>query len=408
MIDFMYDEDNTNVNDKSEPSNERSDLVPSSPSPIPYPLFKHDINEVPTPKNKSKNKQILNDSLSSDNLSDQEGDTMPPNAYFDPSSCPVTLTVAHQTNKVKRAIPITGPKSKTGKNLANSMLIDDLRVAADITKLSEDGFSAGFSESSLQKAVQHNKDTEAVVTIKKDRRQSHKITPLLSDDEILDDWDPNNSDDDNMHSGSSHKDSTTGNQEATTLEASRYFNRRSMEWKGHNQGSDNSSNNSQGKKATVINITTVHISDILSGKTPFPHPNTATSQELDSDQTLVMEEEMVLSPAPFQSASKPAAALGTTVTNLSLQECHGDLSIRDKWTAVSPRKKRSKKTAETIIPIEGQTNQHSILQEDFDHPQPVSKRISFGLPISNPYLKPKQKQAFSSSKKNHSKKSSPS
>ena len=37
------------------------------------------------------------------------------------------------------------------------------------------------------------------------------------------------------------------------------------------------------------------------------------------------------------------------------------------------------------------------------HTQPVSKRISFELPISNPYLNSKQKQAFSSSNKNHSK-----
>ena len=175
-----------------------------------------------------------------------------------------------------------------------------------------------------------------------------------------------------MHSGSSHKDSITGTHEATTLEATRYVNRRSMEWKGQNQGSDDSSNNSQAKKAPAINITTEHISNILLGKTPFPHPNTATPQDLDSDLTLVMEEEMVLSPAPFQSASKPAAALGTTVTNLTLQECHVDYSIRDKWTAVSPRKKRSKKPAESIIPIEGQNNQHNISQEEFEHPQPVS------------------------------------
>ena len=67
------------------------------------------------------------------------------------------------------------------------------------------------------------------------------------------------------------------------------------------------------------------------------------------------------------------------------------------------QKKRSKKIAESIIPIEGQNNQHPISQEDFEHPQPDSKRISFGLPISNPYLKPKQKQAHSSSKKNHPK-----
>ena len=323
---------------------------------------------------------------------------MLPNAYFDPNSRPVPPALVHQTNKVKGAIPITDPKSKTGKNLANSMLVDDPRVAADITKLSDDGFSAGYSESSLQKAVQHNKDTEAVLTIKKARKQSHKMTPLLSDDEMLDDWDPNDTDDDTMHSGALYKDSTIGNHKVTTLEASRYVNRRSMEWKGQNQGSDDSSNNSQAKKAPAINITTEHISNILLGKTPFPHPNTATPQDLDSDLTLVMEEEMVLSPAPFQSASKPAAALGTTVTNLTLQQCHVDLSIRDRWTAVSPRKKWSKKTAETIIPIGGQTNQHPILQEDFEHPQPISKCISFGLPISNPYLKPKQKQALSLSK----------
>ena len=138
--------------------------------------------------------------MASDNLADQDSDIMLHNAHFDPSSCPVTLDLGHQTNKVNRAIPSTGPKSKTGKNLANSMLVDDPRVAADITKRSEDGFSAGYSESSLQKAVQHNQDTDAIVTIKKARRQSQKITPLLSDDEILDDWDPNTSDADSVMS----------------------------------------------------------------------------------------------------------------------------------------------------------------------------------------------------------------
>ena len=100
------------------------------------------------------------------------------------------------------------------------------------------------------------------------------------------------------------------------------------------------------------------------------------------DKTLVMEEEMVLSPAQLQSASKLAAGLGTGATNQSSQELHVDYSIRDKWTAVSPRKKWSKKTAESTIPIEGPNNQHPISQEEFEHPQPVSKRISFGLPIS--------------------------
>ena len=46
------------------------------------------------------------------------------------------------------------------------MLVDDPRVAADNTKLSDDGFSAGSLKSSLQKAMQYSKDTKAVLTIK--------------------------------------------------------------------------------------------------------------------------------------------------------------------------------------------------------------------------------------------------
>ena len=224
---------------------------------------------------------------------------------------------------------------------------------------------------------------------------------------MLDDWDRNSSDNDTMHSGASHKDSTIGNHKVTSLKASSYVNRRSMDCKGQNQGSDDSSNNSQGKKAPAINITMVHISNIISGKTPFPHPNTAIPQGIDPDKTLVMEEEMVLSPAQLQSASKLAAGLGTGATNQSSQELHVDYSIRDKWTAVSPRKKWSKKTAESTIPIEGPNNQHPISQEEFEHPQPVSKHISFGLPISNPYSKPKQKHT-SSSKEAHPKNLPPS
>ena len=121
MIDFMHDEECTNLDDNSEPSNACSDLVPSPSLLILYPLFKHDINDAPNSKKKSRNKQKLNDSLAGDNLSDQDGNIMLPNAYFDPSSRPVPLALVHQTNKVKGAIPITDPKSKTGKNLANSI-----------------------------------------------------------------------------------------------------------------------------------------------------------------------------------------------------------------------------------------------------------------------------------------------
>jgi hypothetical protein len=90
------------------------------------------------------------------------------------------------------------------------MLVDDPGVAVGNTKPLYDSFSAGSLTSSLQKAVQHNKDNEAVFTIKNAMRQSHKMSTLSSDDDMLDDWDPNNTDDDTMHSGALHKDLTIG------------------------------------------------------------------------------------------------------------------------------------------------------------------------------------------------------
>ena len=222
----MHDEHYTDPGNDSGQPNACSDLFPSPSSLILYPLFKNDIKET---KNKSRNRQKLNDSLASDNILDQDGDIMLANAYSDPSAHPVLLAPVHQNNKDKGAIPITGSKSKIGGKLANFMQVDDPGVAGGNTKPSEDSFSAGSLTSSLQKAVQHNKDTEAVFTIKKARRQSHKMIPLSSDDEMLDDWDPNNTDDDSMHSGSSHKDSTIGNHSVTTLEDFSYVNRRSMD-----------------------------------------------------------------------------------------------------------------------------------------------------------------------------------
>ena len=63
MIDFMHGEDYTYDNNDSLPSNMHSDLVLSLIMRIPYPLFKNNIKEVLHIKNKSRNRQKLNDSL---------------------------------------------------------------------------------------------------------------------------------------------------------------------------------------------------------------------------------------------------------------------------------------------------------------------------------------------------------
>ena len=163
MLKFIHDKDSTDPDNNSGPSNASSDLIPSPSLPIIYPLF---INKIKETKNKSRNRQKLNDSLAGESLSDKDGDILLPIALLDPSSHPILLASVYQTNKVNEAVPIAGSKFKIGKKSANNMLVDDPGVAVGTIKPLDDSFPAGSLTSSLQKAVQHNKDTEAVFTIK--------------------------------------------------------------------------------------------------------------------------------------------------------------------------------------------------------------------------------------------------
>jgi hypothetical protein len=117
MINFMHDEDYTDHNNNSGPSNTCTDLDPSPSLLILYPLFKNNIKET---KNKSRNRQKLNDSLAGDNLPDQVDDVMLPYLHSNPSSHLALLASVHQTNKVNRAVSIAGSKSKVGKNWPTS------------------------------------------------------------------------------------------------------------------------------------------------------------------------------------------------------------------------------------------------------------------------------------------------
>ena len=57
--------------------------------------------------------------------------------------------------------------------------------------------------------------------------------------------------------------------------------------------------------------------------------------------------------------------------------------MENHWTTVSPTKKRSKNSLEVGIKHKSDVKtSHTNNNKVFDHPEPVSKRISFGLPIS--------------------------
>ena len=93
----------------------------------------------------------------------------------------------------------------------------------------------------------------------------------------------------------------------------------------------------------------------------------------------------------YTRLSTPAAVAPSTCSDHS-NTSSSDGTTRGTWTAVSPKKKQSKKATEHSTTPQAQGRHPNPPIKRYNHPQPVSKRISFGLP-TNPYAtsKPKTK-----------------
>ena len=95
----------------------------------------------------------------------------------------------------------------------------------------------------------------------------------------------------------------------------------------------------QNQQHSQQSIPFIKISDIITGKVPFPHPNTSNTKH-----TLVMDEEH-LKANNFTRLSTPAAVAPSTCSDHS-NDSSSDGTTKGAWTAVSPKKKRSKKATE--------------------------------------------------------------
>lgn len=138
----------------------------------------------------------------------------------------------------------------------------------------------------------------------------------------------------------------------------------------HNKGDQN-------QQQTQQSIPFIKISDIITGKVPFPHPNASNTKH-----TLVMDEEH-LKANNFTRLFTPAAGAPSTCSDHS-NASSSDGTTKGAWTAVSPKKKRSKKATEHSTTPQAQGRHPNSPIERYNYPQLVSKRISFGLP-TNPY-----------------------
>jgi hypothetical protein len=92
----------------------------------------------------------------------------------------------------------------------------------------------------------------------------------------------------------------------------------------------------QNQQQSQQSIPFIKISDIITGKVPFPHPNTSNTSKIK--HTLVMDEEH-LKANKFTRLSTPAAVATSTCSDHS-NASSNDGTTRGAWTAVSPKKKR--------------------------------------------------------------------
>jgi hypothetical protein len=146
----------------------------------------------------------------------------------------------------------------------------------------------------------------------------------------------------------------------------------------HNKGDQNQQQSQQ-------SIPFIKISDIITGKVPFPHPNTSNTKH-----TLEMDEENLK--ANNYNRLSTSAAVAPSTCNDHSNASGSDGTTRGAWTAVSPKKKRSKKATEHSTTPQAQGRHLNSPIERYNHPQPVSKRISFGLPtIHMPHQSLQQK-----------------
>ena len=104
----------------------------------------------------------------------------------------------------------------------------------------------------------------------------------------------------------------------------------------HNKGDQNQQQSQQ-------SIPFIKISDIITGKVSFPHPNTSNTKH-----TLEIDEEH-LKANNYTMLSTPAAVAPSTCSDHS-NASSNDGTTRGAWTEVSPKKKWSKKATEQCNP----------------------------------------------------------
>ena len=146
------------------------------------------------------------------------------------------------------------------------------------------------------------------------------------------------------------------------------------------------------KKATPVkqSVHYMNINDIISGKKSFPHlsKNKVDTWVMDEEEISILPEQGT----PQQLHSSNELAHSYSSHSDETMQSHDQDTTMERWIPVSSKKKRSKQAQKSDTASDHtEVDSWQSTPEQLDSPQPVSKRISIGLPI-NPYVISQKKQ----------------
>ena len=139
------------------------------------------------------------------------------------------------------------------------------------------------------------------------------------------------------------------------------------------------------KRAHSTQSTKKQIDISTFGKKSFPHlsNNKADTWVMDGEEISILPEQVT----PKQLHSSKKLAYSYTSDSDETMQSHDQDATMERWIPVSSKKKRSKQALKS-----GNASYHTEVDswqstpEQLEYPQPVSKRISIGIPI-NPYVR---------------------
>ena len=297
----------------------RSFFCRSSPSPLIVAILNNtDIKDVSMHETEMRNRQEMANLVLSDDAHDKttncDGKTKLPGACSAAAYPLFSLFAAH--NNIIKDVHITENSSRKGQKLRNK-ITSDVNIQDQVNNMKSNDNTPlphapldFLAATPLARPSFANNSLNGGIKSKDACRQGRCTLREMG-----------------KKSANSSLPNHTADMEAMSVPALSH-----IKLLNHNKGDQN-------QQQTQQSIPFIKISDIITGKVPFPRPNTN-----NTNNTLVMDEEH-LKANNYTRLSAPAAVAPSTCNDHSNANTN-DCIAMEAWPTVSPKKMRSKKATE--------------------------------------------------------------